>query len=170
MFEVGETTDRTTDPRAYYERLVKQWPEFAHLGDYQPSVAFLFRCHELVESGRKVIGTCSMPQVQGRHRNLFAWMIERLFGFEPVYLFTLDKDWWFAHSERDREILMFHEMKHTGQAVDAYGAPRFNRLSGEPIWTIVAHDVEEFTDTIRRYGQWTDEIREFVAAATAGSA
>src|SRR4051812_42978111 len=100
MFSVPEDND--AHPLRFYTKLL-DCPEFAHLKDYEPSVAFLFRHVPEVQSGRKIIGTCSMPTVQGRHRKLFAWMLEGTIGYLPDYLFVFDHEWWEEHDARHRE-------------------------------------------------------------------
>lgn len=162
MFVIPE--DGPASPARFYAELVKSCPEFEHLRDHGPSVAFLFRVGEWKEQGRTILGTCSMPTVQGRHRPLFAWMLEQVVGFIPDFLFTFNRDWWEQATERQREILTFHEMEHAGQAKDIFGEPRFSRATGEPVWTITPHDVEEFTSVVRRYGAWDDGLVAFMAA------
>lgn len=152
------------EPAAIYERLINSAPEFAHLHEWRPDVAFILRDDPESQNQRSIIGTCSMPTVQGRHRRLFTWLMERQIGYEPVFLFTLDKAWWEAASPHMREILMFHEMLHAGIAKDAFGCDKFHRETGVPIWAIVGHDVEEFEAVVRRYGAWDQALVSFQTA------
>lgn len=155
----GEGED---DPAYHYERLL-QYDEHEHLRNGEPNVAFLFRVHPLQEQGRAIIGQCIMPNFQGRLSKVGEWMMEELFGSVPDFLFILDKDWWDAATPLQREILVFHEMMHAGQAKNMFGAPKFTR-EGKPVWAIRGHDVEEFTSVVLRYGAWQPEIASFVAA------
>ena len=155
--------DGAEHPQTHYEKLIN-CEEHAHLKLGEPNVAFLFRVAALQEQGRQIIGTCFIPTVQGRLRHMFEWMMEEMLGSVPDFLFVLDHDWWFHASPLEREILMFHEMMHAGQAKDRWGSPRFNKDSGKPVWAIRGHDVEEFTATVSRYGAWQPEIASFVAA------
>ena len=45
------------------------------------------------------------------------------------------------------------------------GEPKFDRLTGGPLFAIQGHDVEEFTGVVRRYGATTLALREMMAAA-----
>lgn len=156
-------------PIEIYQRLLA-CPEHSHLLDHKPDVAFLFRDGEWVKKGRSILGTCSMPSVQGDLRPLFDWMLEELLGFTPVFLFTLSFEWWEQADERQREILVFHEMCHAAQDRDKYGSPRINQQTGEPVWTIRPHDIEEFNSVVRRYGAWAPDVQDFIAAVQAGEA
>lgn len=149
------------EPAAIYERLITREPNFTHLLEWRPDVAFILRDDPETQNQRAIIGTCSMPTVQGRHRRLFSWLLERQIGYEPVFLFTLDKQWWEQATPHLREILMFHEMLHAGIAKDSYGEDRFHRETGEPMWAIVGHDVEEFEAVVRRYGAWDPALASF---------
>lgn len=50
---------------------------------------------------------------------------------------------------------------------DEFGEPRFTR-DGNPIWRVIAHDVEEFVDVVARYGADATDTRALVSAANAG--
>lgn len=52
---------------------------------------------------------------------------------------------------------IYHELLHAGVEIDE------ETLEERPI--IRGHDIEEFVDVVRDYGFWSDELREFVAAA-----
>lgn len=73
-------------------------------------------------------------------------------------------------SEVEACALIDHEFYHAAQAVDDFGAPRFNRMTGEPIWRITGHDVEEHIGIVRRYGAYSAALRQLVAAANRGPA
>lgn len=143
-------------------------PEHEHLVDNDIDVAFLFRNHEKFIGGRFILGTTYEPSVQGSLRDVFEWMVKRLLGRVPQFLVVLDASYWNASNERKREILVFHELSSIQQKVDKYGAPRFN-MDGLPVYGIAAHDVEEFTSVVRRYGAWNESISDFIAAASGGN-
>src|SRR6185312_3191479 len=123
-------------PLFYYDKLLAMI-ELAHLATYRPAVGFLFRHHEIIQNQRRILGTCAMPSGK-----LMNWLLEEKLSFTPVYLVTLEAAWWEEASPRQREILMFHEMQHTGIAQDKYGCDKFDRETVEPIWALVWHDVE----------------------------
>ena len=157
--------DDGNGPQAFYARLVKSFPEFEHLREGDPHVVFLFRTSPKVVQGRDVLGTCYMPSVQGALRPVFDWLMEQQFGRVPDFLIVLDLTFWNAADDLTREILVHHEMMHCGQAKDQWGEPKFNRDTGLPVWCVRPHDVEEFADTVRRYGAWNEGLSHFLEAA-----
>lgn len=163
MFSIP--ADDKNGPKELYRALVARCREFQHLRDGEPRVAFMLRHFEKIKAGRVVLGTCYMPSVQGELKPMFEWMLSRLLGSLPDFLIVLDADYWEAADDREREILIFHELMHCGQALDKYGAPKFNKDTGDPVWTINGHDVEEFTATVRRYGAYDHTIKAFIDAA-----
>jgi hypothetical protein len=158
-------------PWPVFNRLLATAPELAELksilGDGL-SMAFMMRSSEWTKGGRTILGQCHMPAVQGELRPLFAQLLEDTLGYEPTFLILLSDDWWAEQDARNREILVFHEALHAGQAVDRDGVPRMNSQTGLPIPTIRPHDVEEFTAVVERYGAWSPDLREFIAAADRG--
>lgn len=145
---------------------VLRMPEHAHLVDHEIDVAWLFRVEPKVKGGREILGTVYEPTVQGELRDVFRWMLRRILGRLPHFIAVLDETYWGGASDRDREILCFHCLCHVRQKTDKYGAPRYDR-DGLPVYGVMAHDVEEFTAVVERYGAWNDDIRAFVEAARA---
>lgn len=143
--------------------------EHLHLVENEIDLAFIFRCDPKEVGGRMVLGTVYEPKVQGGLRDVFEWMIRRLLGRLPRFLVVLDAGYWAECGARNREILVFHELTHCQQKRDRYGDLRFD-MDGNPVYGLRAHDVEEFTSVVRRYGVWNDELREFIAAAQQGNA
>lgn len=138
--------------------------EHAHL--QHATIDFLFRHKPKVKHTRTILGTAYMPSVNGDLSPLFDWMLARLLGREPTFLITLDFSYWRDATARQREILVYHELLHCAQAVDAYGAPKFSRTTGWPVYAIAPHDVEEFDAVIRKYGAHDIGLQQFVLAAT----
>jgi hypothetical protein len=64
------------------------------------------------------------------------------FGCLPDFLVTVDV---VSGTFDDASFcaLVEHELYHCAQATDAFGYPKFHRDSGDPIWGIRGHDVEE---------------------------
>lgn len=153
-------------PVPIFQRLVRDCPEFIHLKEGEPSVEWMFRTDEVVSQGRRVLGTCFQPSVQGKLRPLFDWFMEKEWGYIPDFLVVLDWGYWHDEAEDDeREILIFHETCHMGQKKDGFGCPMFKRDTGEPIWCIDGHDVEEFVKVVARYGAWNPEVQALIAAS-----
>lgn len=148
---------------------VLRMPEHQHLVENEIDLAFIFRCDEKIVGGRQVLGTVYEPKVQGGLRDVFEWMIRRLLGRLPRFLVVLDAAYWAECGARNRQILVFHELTHCQQKVDRYGELRFD-MDGNPVYGLKAHDLEEFTAVVQRYGAWSDDIRAFIRAANEGDA
>ena len=138
-------------------------PEFQDIVAGGAVIDWLLRREPKMKGGRQVLGTAYMPSVQGELRQLFDWMLERLLGRTPDFLIILDLAYWSEASTLEREILCFHELKHCQIARDLFGSPKFHK-NGQPIWALAAHEIEEFHDTVRRYGAHSDELGRFLAA------
>lgn len=150
---------------------VLRMPEHKHLVENDARIYWLMRAEGKVKGGRRVLGTCYKPQVTGELRPLFDWMLERLLGETPDFLIILDATWWNEEATAvGREVLVFHELSHAIQAEDENGAPKFNQQTGEPVWAIRGHDIEEFNQVVARYGTWNDELQDFIEAARMGDA
>lgn len=143
---------------------VMRMPEHRHLVENEIDIEWLMRDATKVKAGRQVLGSVHEPAVQGELRDMFEWLLTGLFGRLPRFLVILDSEYWRQAGPEAREILVFHELAHIRQKEDRYGAPRFDK-DGMPVYGLRGHDVEEFTSVVARYGAWTDEIKEFVAAA-----
>jgi hypothetical protein len=164
-------------PAAIYLRML-DLPEHIHIREAEARVEFLMRTHAEVKGGRVVLGTVCKPDVTGRLRDVFTWLLEEMFGpgdgagsddpdaARPIdFLVVLDAEYWLDATDRQREILVYHELCHIQPSFDKYGAQRFSRDTGLPVLTLAGHDVEEFSAVVTRYGAHTDELRQFIAAA-----
>ena len=151
-------------PATIAARLMKL-PELQHLADADLSFLWLLRNTEHIQGGRRVIGMVHEPQVQGRLRDLFTQMLVQTYGFMPNYVVTLDADFWTDATPIQREALVHHELSRVKQATDKFGDPRVNKQTGEPVFELVAHDLEEFNATVKRYGPWKGDIAAFLDAA-----
>jgi hypothetical protein len=121
-------------------------------------------------AGRRVIGQCEMglpPLAKwGRarmERQLLDW-----FGQVPDFVLTFDAYYAAECGDAEFMALVEHELYHAAQARDPFGAPRFNKQTGRPIFTMRGHDVEEFVGVVRRYGAEAAGVREMVDAANRG--
>ena len=132
--------------------------EHAHLREFKARVAFLWCTEHEARSGRRTLGTCQLARPTGR-----AWaqaqrrqQLTEWFGEVPTFLIVLDA----LHAQhaldtdRPENVLAVvdHELSHCGIKTDAYGARQFNDRTGEPVWTVRAHDVEEVVGVVRRWG------------------
>jgi hypothetical protein len=169
--EIGEDS-----PWPIFERVL-DYPELASQAelarDHEVRWAFVLR-REMGEDGmwlqgqRRILGMACMPRVQGVLGGLFGQLLEDALDYLPDFLIVLDRSWWEASTDREREILVFHELLHCGQALDGQGAPKFRRSDNRPVLEMIGHDVEEFTSVVRRYGAWKSDLRAFQAALEVG--
>lgn len=90
------------------------------------------------------------------------------FGELPDFLITLYAPHVAGLDDASFCALVEHELFHCAQELDEYGAPVFGK-DGRPKWEIRAHDVEEFTGVVRRYGLEAagPGVQEMVDAASA---
>ena len=170
MFTICDA-DTPDSPLPIFERLLRSHVELGELKDMLDAgltVAFMFRAGEFKLSGRNVLGACYMPGVTGALRPLFEFLLEERLGYFPTWLIILSEDFWTEAPAIEREILVFHEALHCGQAQDQYGAPKFSRQSGEPVACLRPHDLEEFNAVVRRYGAWKSDVANFLDAALTG--
>ena len=165
-------TDEThNSPTLIFERLCRTHIELGELKDMLGSgltIAFMLRAGDFKLGVRPVLGAACMPSVQGFLRPLFDWLLEDRLGYLPTFLIILSADFWADATDIEREVLVFHEALHCGQAHDIYGAPKFNRMTGEPVPTMRAHDIEEFDCVVKKYGAWRPDIARFLEAAMLG--
>ena len=166
MFELPDPSD-PQGPMQLLMRLQQTHEELFEVRDLNPKVAFLFRSEDRIKAGRVILGACYIPSVQGELKPLFDQMLRAWVG-EVDFLIVLSRTFWDAASELEREALVHHEALHMGQEVDKYGTPRFNAISGDPVWGLVGHDLEAFDQEVRRYGRWKSDIGSFLDAAKAG--
>lgn len=89
-------------------------------------------------------------------KSSFAAQIHKPAG---IWSFLTDKNYvmevwaecWEDFSMKQREALIFHELKHIKCK---------ERDDGELTWVLVDHDCEEFVDVIRRYGAWNKVLQD----------
>lgn len=118
---------------------------------------------------RRVVGMAEAPhppRTAWGAEALAAWLCDEWFGpvdfrlyFDAAHAATLDALGWCA--------LVEHELYHCGQRRDRWGAPRFSRSTGRPVYGLRGHDAEEHVGIVRRYGAGAAAagVRELVEAA-----
>lgn len=147
--EVAEWLEKTF----IFEGSLLENPNHSHLS--LARIGVLWTNHPNFRQMRAVAGTAEIPlkNLKGAwpkamaEKQLLEW-----FGEIPNFLITLDSV--FAAEADDATFCARceHELLHCAQKVDAFGSPKFNEETGEPVWGIRGHDVEEFVDVVRRYG------------------
>ena len=143
-------------------------PEHGHLK--LADICVLWTNAANVQQGQPIAGTAEMPRVDGPQwaKAKARFWLNEWFGRVPEFLITLDALACVNATDTQFCALIEHELYHCAQARDAYGCPKFNRLTGRPIFTIRGHDVEEFVGVVRRYGPQgvlNPMVRELVEVA-----
>lgn len=132
------------------------------------TIGFLWTNVQHIKQQRQILGTCELGQPQGSmgkwSRKRAEQQVSEWFGGIPDYLITIYTE--FAREAADAQwvALIDHELRHAVQAIDAFGAPKFNQI-GLPVWTIRSHDVEEFIGTVDAFGVDATESAAFVRSA-----
>lgn len=132
-------------------------------------IGYLWTAAENKRRGRRVVGEAETPNFRvgawQKGRQLF--QIRNWFGDVPDFIVTLDANYWLEISDVERLAIVEHELYHCGQALDEFGFPRFSKETGNPIFALRGHDIEEFAGVVRRYGiEATGQNNaDFVAAA-----
>lgn len=127
-------------------------------------IAYVFRDEE-IRTGSKVewaSAHLAARLVSSRHwGRMLRWSIKQLTGIDPDFVMLIDRNIWDGLSPEQKLALVDHELCHMAQSEDADGLPRFNQVTGEPIWCIRPHDVEEFDEIVRRHGLWKEDLVSF---------
>lgn len=141
--------------------------EHEHLADAK--IGVLWTNAICVKQMRHVLATAELPAMMGTRwkQGRFEQQLRDWFGASIDFLLTFYGPACEQLDNRAFCALVEHELYHCAQAEDRYGAPRFDRVTGSPIFAIRGHDVEEFTGVVRRYGETSPEVRELVRAANA---
>lgn len=126
--------------------------EHLHLRDARLGVLWCSLPNE--RQGNAVVGMCEEATFIGNRWAKARWaqQIEGWFGSVPDFLLTFHADYADQCSDAAFCALVEHELLHAGQKKDAWGAPRFSKTTGRPVFGIRGHDVEEFVSIVERYG------------------
>lgn len=139
-------------------------PDHIHLID--ADLCFLWASDSFMKKGRSVLGQAEqvMLRAGGWQKARMEQQMYEWFGRIPKFIITLAADYCAECNDLEFCALVEHELYHIAQATDEFGAPKFNRDTGQPILTLRGHDVEEFVGVVRRYGTSSD-VQELVDAA-----
>lgn len=126
--------------------------EHEHL--QRATIGFAWAAEPYNRQQRRILGLTELmpPQAMGTWARARAReQMEAWFNDVPDFLITIDVA---AGSFDDASFcaLIEHELYHCAQAKDAMGYPKFSRETGDPMWAIRGHDVEEFVGVVARYG------------------
>ncbi len=140
-----------------------------HMHLREAPIGWLWTTAVATNHDRQVAGQCKLvgPMSSKWSSAMAHFQLRQWFGYVPDILITISAlharqadDWAFC-------ALIEHELYHVGQATDMYDMPRFNR-DGYPILEMRAHDVEEFTDVVARYGAQATGVADMVRVANNG--
>lgn len=126
-------------------------PDHEHLADAH--IGFLWTTVGLTRHMHAIAGQAEIPRAQGNKwvRGRAIQQLEEWFGEEPDFLITLDANYARQCDDVTFCALVEHELYHCGQERNDFGLPKFTQ-TGEPVFGIRGHDVEEFVGIVRRYG------------------
>jgi Putative phage metallopeptidase len=117
----------------------------------------------------RVLGTAELPRSMGTRwqRARAEQQIRDWFEYQPDFLLTFYAPEVAQLDDASFCALVEHELHHCAQALDHYGAARFDRATGRPLYALKGHDSEEFVDVVARYGVGAVDsgTRRLVAAA-----
>lgn len=162
-FRPYQRPDPDNHPAAIAARLMED-DTHKHLVENEIIIEYLMACEGVFKAGKTVIGTTHLPTVQGRLKSLFEMLLADYFEGMPDFLITIDAAWWEAAAPVDREALVWHELCHIQQEIDKFGELAFDR-DGNPKYGLREHDVTAFNSEVARYGPWSPDLQQFLAAA-----
>jgi hypothetical protein len=136
------------------------------------NIGFLWAGVSNTKNGMQVLGQCEFrpPNTMGKwpraraQQQLDQWFPE-FQHLDMHFLITIDARYAEDCSDIEFCALIEHELLHCGQERDEFGAPKFSRESGLPIFAMRGHDVQEFVSIVRRYGADAAHVRAMVDAA-----
>lgn len=144
-------------------------PEHAHL-----RAAHIGYLWTNVDNSRQMVGiaaTCELgkPQAMGKWPKARAeQQVRAWFGDIPDFIITVHVGAWASCGDIEACALIEHELMHAAQDRDEYGAPKFSKQTGRPVFAMRNHDVQEFVGVVARYGAVGLNVAEMVAAANKG--
>jgi hypothetical protein len=123
------------------------------------TIRYVFREPAAKSHGRLVYGKAR--KVGG----LSAYLVglehaDRLEDDEPVDFFVIEiaRDLWIGQTEAQRKALVDHELSHLDVELDDNGDRKL---------VMRGHDLEEFTDVVKRHGLWRPTVAKFAEVAKA---
>lgn len=130
-------------------------------------IGFLWTNEPNEKKGRTLLGTCRLLPPSGDKWSTAQYMqqINEWFEDEPHFIITLYAPACFEMDDASFMALLEHELYHAAPKLDNFGQPMFAKETGEPLWAIRGHDVEQFVGVVRRYGAEASGTAMLVDAA-----
>ncbi|WP_375188445.1 putative metallopeptidase [Sphingobium yanoikuyae] len=144
-------------------------PDHVHL--QSADIGYLWTNVENARSGRRIIGQARLLPPAGEKWSAGMASAHILAMFERMPDFLIILDAMKAAEMEDWEVcaLIEHELYHCAQKKDEFGEPMFHKETGQPLWAMRGHDVEEFVGVVRRYGVTSPELAAMVQAVNRGA-
>jgi len=140
---------KITSPYRTMERLIAEHHE--HLKDAK--IAIAWRCGWNADpDGRIKLGQCKKGSDLDREMN----------GYDFVIL--LNEDRWPALKAPQQEAVLDHELCHAAVSMDTNGKPKFDQR-GRKCYRIRKHDIEEFSEVVKRHGCYKGDVERFADIA-----
>lgn len=145
-------------------------PDHFHLNS--ASLGILWTNVSNSRKGRHIVGQCEEGKPSGMmgkwgkaraEQQIVDW-----FGTLPDFIITIDALYAMECSDAEFCALIEHELYHAAQERDPFGAPKFSKSTGKPVFNLRGHDIEEFVGVVRRYGAEATHVKALVDAANAG--
>lgn len=76
-------------------------------------------------------------------------------------LIVVNHEVWHRLTEKQRSALIDHELSRFNRE----DSPSSGASLGDPVWSMVGHDIEEFSGVVQRHGLWAKDIEKFFTAA-----
>ena len=146
--------------------LIAEFPDaFGHLES--ATVGYLFRDDEVRDHETAVVVASAhlfSQLISGGGTKYFGrlvkWAVIQLLGFQPDFLILIDRNLWSGFDRTEKRFYLDHELEHCIQKKTEDDVPRFNQVTGEPVWGIKPHDQELFYGTMQRHGLVPESYRE----------
>lgn len=72
------------------------------------------------------------------------------FLFDYNFVMIIHKEAWNNFDDNQKQALVFHELKHVASKLDK---------DGNILWRLYKHDIEEFLDVVKIFGDWSNGLR-----------
>lgn len=107
-------------------------PDHAHL--MEADLCFMWASESFAKKGRYVLGQAEqvMLRAGGWQKARMEQQMYEWFGRIPKFIITLAADYCTQCSDLEFCSLVEHELYHIAQATDEFGAPKFNKETGQP--------------------------------------
>jgi hypothetical protein len=133
-------------------------------------IGWLWTNVEMKRHGRMFLGQCERPvETQATWSKARGeCQLRDWFDGIPDFVITIYAPLAQEMTDRQFSALIEHEMYHAAQAKDEWGQPKFSSQTGEPLFAMRAHDVEEFVGVVERYGATSPALATMAESVAAG--